>query len=288
MGTQPVRRRLSRRVRRGPVRSFGLGRHDGTDVLAVSFSTPDLVGHAFGPRSLEVRDVYAQLDRTIGALLDRTRALVGRGNYVIGLTADHGVTPIPSQLQSEGKDAGRLVSTAIAALVEAQSNARAGAGKYSRGSTRTISISLLEWYARLTRSAAATAAVIKALTATPGIDRVFRSEELAGGASSSELTLRGAALGYFAGRSGDLIIAPKPGWMFGGRYDARLRQRRRPAGADPAVRPRRPERRISTVGFAGGYRADTGGAHRRRPAAGRGARPERGAARAGEERIGES
>src|SRR6185295_16314348 len=69
-------------------------------------------------------------------------------------------------------------------------------------------------YARLTQSPAATAAVIKALTATPGIGRVFRSEDLSAGASSSDPVLRAAALSYLAGRSGDLVIAPKPGWMF--------------------------------------------------------------------------
>jgi predicted AlkP superfamily pyrophosphatase or phosphodiesterase len=196
------------------VRSFALGRHDGTDVLAISFSSPDLVGHAFGPRSLEVHDVYARLDRTMGALLDQLDVLVGRGNYVIGLTADHGVTPIPGQLQSEGKDAGRLSGAAIAALVEEESNKLAGAGMYvARVNTNDIYFAP-GMYARLTQSPAAMAAVIKALTASQGIDRVFRSEELSSGASSPDPLLRAAALSYFAGRSGDLIIAPKPGWMF--------------------------------------------------------------------------
>jgi predicted AlkP superfamily pyrophosphatase or phosphodiesterase len=196
------------------VRSFALGRHDGTDVLAISFSSPDLVGHAFGPRSLEVHDVYARLDRTMGALLDQLDLLVGRGNYVIGLTADHGVTPIPTQLQSEGKDAGRLVGPAIAALVEEASNKHAGAGMYvARVNTNDIYFAP-GMYARLTQSPDATAAVIKALTASPGIERVFRREELSSGASSADPLLRAAALSYFASRSGDLIIAPKPGWMF--------------------------------------------------------------------------
>ena len=58
------------------------------------------------------------------------------------------------------------------------------------------------------------AAVIKALTAIPGIGRVFRSEDFSAAASSSDLTLRAAALSYLAGRSGDLVISPKPGWIF--------------------------------------------------------------------------
>ena len=196
------------------VRSFQLGQHDGTDVLAVSFSSPDLVGHGFGPRSLEVREMFAQLDRTLGALLDRLDVLVGRGNYVIGLTADHGVTPIPAQLQSEGLDAGRLDAGAISAVIEDQGNTLAGAGKYvARVNTNDIYFAP-GMYTQLTRSPAAIAAVIKALSAIPGIGRVFRSEDLSAGASSADVPLRAAALSYFAGRSGDLVIAPKPGWMF--------------------------------------------------------------------------
>jgi predicted AlkP superfamily pyrophosphatase or phosphodiesterase len=196
------------------VRSFRLGQHDGTDVLAVSFSSPDLVGHGFGPRSLEVHDMFAQLDRTIGALIDHIDVVVGRGNYVIGLTADHGVTPVPGQLQSDGKNTGRINAAAIAALIEEHGNKLAGAGKYvARVNTNDIYFAP-GMYARLTQSPAATAALIKALTASPGIGRVFRSEDLASGASSSDRLLAAAARSYFAGRSGDLIVAPKPGWMF--------------------------------------------------------------------------
>src|SRR5262249_18821032 len=85
--------------------AFALGRRtDGSmDVLAVSFSTPDLVGHAFGPRSQEVHDILAHLDVALGALLDHLDATVGKGQWVAALSADHGVTAIPEQLVAEGK-----------------------------------------------------------------------------------------------------------------------------------------------------------------------------------------
>jgi hypothetical protein len=77
------------------VRTMRLGQTSGTDVLAVSFSAPDAAGHAFGPRSHEVHDILAQLDRTIGLLLDRLDVLVGRERYVVALTSDHGVDERP-------------------------------------------------------------------------------------------------------------------------------------------------------------------------------------------------
>src|SRR5439155_20963796 len=60
-----------------------LGQHTSTDVLGISFSATDRVGHKFGPHSQELQDQLARLDRTIGALLDRLDASVGRNQYVV-------------------------------------------------------------------------------------------------------------------------------------------------------------------------------------------------------------
>ena len=100
------------------------GRERLLDYLGVSFSALDSVGPQIGPRSHEVQDLLARLDVTIGRLLDRLDARVGRGKYVVALSADHGVAVIPEQLKREGIDAGRAVmkpasGNAEAALVRA-------------------------------------------------------------------------------------------------------------------------------------------------------------------------
>ena len=74
--------------------SFSLGQRK-TDFLGVSFSVLDDVGHAFGPESREIEDVLRQLDVTLGALIAHLDAKVGRANYALALSADHGVAPIP-------------------------------------------------------------------------------------------------------------------------------------------------------------------------------------------------
>ena len=61
----------------------------------MSFSVLDDVGTAFGPGSREVEDVLRQLDVTLGTLIAHLDAKVGRANYVLALSADHGVAPIP-------------------------------------------------------------------------------------------------------------------------------------------------------------------------------------------------
>jgi predicted AlkP superfamily pyrophosphatase or phosphodiesterase len=192
-----------------------LGRHDGTDVLAISFSSPDLVGHAFGPDSQEEQDMLAHLDRTIGTLFDRLDALVGADAYVVALTADHGVTAIPEQLVRAGRDGGRINAAAIVDQAEQRAEAALGAGKYvSRLVTNDLYFEP-GMYAKLKAAPTALKAVIDTIAASPGVERVFRSEELATGAASKDRLVRAAALSYFPGRSGELVIAPKAGWMAG-------------------------------------------------------------------------
>lgn len=196
------------------VQSLQLGRHSGTDVLAVSFSAPDAVGHAFGPRSQEVQDTFAHLDRTLGTLLGKLDTLVGRGQWVAALTADHGVTPIPEQLVAQGKDAGRISSSTVRNVVEQRLRAALGDGRYvALAASNDL---YFEWgvYERIQGSPAVLASVIEAITSVPGVQKVFRSEDVRGAASSPDPLLRAAALSYVPGRSGDLIIVTKPGWIF--------------------------------------------------------------------------
>src|SRR5581483_8072021 len=174
-----------------------------------------IIGHGFGPRSQEVQDTYFRLDKTIGALLDRLDALVGHDAYVVALSADHGVAMIPEQAVREGKDAGRLSAAAITDPVEKRIEASLGSGKFV---ARLIGNDLYfepGQYEKLAKSPDALAAVIDTIAATPGVARVFRAEQLRDATDSSDKLLRAAALSYVPGRSGDLIVALKPGWMFG-------------------------------------------------------------------------
>jgi hypothetical protein len=73
-----------------------LGTSGHTDVLAISFSTLDAIGHRYGPDSRELHDHILRLDRMIGTLLDSLDARVGQGKYVVALTGDHGMSPFPT------------------------------------------------------------------------------------------------------------------------------------------------------------------------------------------------
>ncbi|HEX2203686.1 MAG TPA: alkaline phosphatase family protein [Longimicrobium sp.] len=77
------------------LREMRLGERGATDVLAVSLSTTDAVGHRYGPDSREVHDQVLRLDRSLGAFLDSVYARFDSSEVVVALTADHGVTPFP-------------------------------------------------------------------------------------------------------------------------------------------------------------------------------------------------
>ena len=75
-----------------------LGKDLQTDMLCISYSTPDLAGHAFGPYSVELEDIYIRLDLEIQKLLKQLDQKVGKGEYTVFLTGDHAVVPVPQYL----------------------------------------------------------------------------------------------------------------------------------------------------------------------------------------------
>ena len=75
-----------------------LGTDETPDFLAISFSSPDIAGHSFGPYSVEMEDMYLRLDLEIEKIIDQLESTVGKENFVLFLTADHAVVPVPQFL----------------------------------------------------------------------------------------------------------------------------------------------------------------------------------------------
>ncbi len=87
-----------------------LGRDDVPDLLTVSFSSNDLIGHAWGPDSHEVLDVTIRSDAVVADLLAHLDATVGAGRYAVILTADHGIVSIPEVAAARGNKEAKRVS----------------------------------------------------------------------------------------------------------------------------------------------------------------------------------
>jgi predicted AlkP superfamily pyrophosphatase or phosphodiesterase len=198
------------RMAMASIDALELGGGPATDFLGVSFSAVDGVGHVYGPRSHEVQDLLVRLDRTIGRLLDHLDATVGAGNYVIGVSADHGVAEIPEQVRG-GRVASKTVSTALQNVLAAA----LGPGTHVLSSAYTNLYLDRAARKRLSKDRALRDAALTALRSVEGISDAFWGPDLATAAarSSEDPVRRAAALSHFPGRSGDFIIAPKDNWL---------------------------------------------------------------------------
>jgi hypothetical protein len=96
------------------IESEKLGKNDVPDFLAVSISSTDYIGHLFGPNSVEIEDTYLRLDIEIAAFLKYLDGEIGKGNYLLFLTADHGVAHVPAFLQEHNISAGTFTDSSIA------------------------------------------------------------------------------------------------------------------------------------------------------------------------------
>ena len=198
------------------VDALKLGNSKGTDFLAVSYSSVDLVGHEFGPRSREIQDVLVRLDKDLGNLFAHLDQKVGRGNYVVALSADHGVVPIPEDMQSTGADAGLLhlpeVQERIEKALESFNYAKPAVARIA-GSDIYFAPGV---YEKLQADSNAMNAVLEAVRTAPGVAAVYRAEELRDRPATQSPAHRAFANSYFRGRSGDLFILPKPYWLLDG------------------------------------------------------------------------
>ena len=192
---------------------LGLGKGGGTDYLGVGYSSTDHVGHAFGPQSWEVQDMYVRLDKDLGELLKHLDDKVGAGNYVVALSADHGVVPTPESMSQTGADAGELHTPEVQQRIE---DTLKGFGYTSPAVARIASADVYfspGIYDKLKTEPAALNAVVEAVRKVPGVAEVYRAEELTDRPATMSPIRAAESNSFFPGRSGDLVIVPKPYWL---------------------------------------------------------------------------
>lgn len=196
---------------RAAVEGERLGADEVPDLLCLSFSSNDLVGHAYGPYSREVEDITLRTDRLIGELLDFLDERVGRGRYVVALTADHGVAPTPSDATNLGGRYAKLEPAGPG--LERALEARFGKGPWvlhvssytgiylnrDLASARGVDVAELE------RAAAAE------MSRLPGVRAVYTASELAaGGRADGTIMSRRVSVSHFPGRSPDVVVIFEP------------------------------------------------------------------------------
>ena len=190
-----------------------LGQEARTDLLSLSFSALDLVGHDYGPRSHEVQDVLARLDHQLGNLFDMLDKTVGPSRYVVAFSADHGVPPIPEQAAALGMNAGRFTSGEVRRVLQSVLTSAFGEGTYvAHVSSPNISFAP-GVIARIEAQPDLKQMIASALLAIPGASRVYWGSDIAAPAATDDPILGSLRMSYYPGRSGDLALVPRPYWI---------------------------------------------------------------------------
>jgi predicted AlkP superfamily pyrophosphatase or phosphodiesterase len=195
------------------VRDFTLGQRGVVDHLAISFSGLDYVGHDFGPESHEVQDALFRLDETLGTLLEVLDTRVGRDRYVIGLSADHGVSRIPEALQAEGTEAGRVLNATVLKTAEAAMRQAHGEGPHVAVVEYTNLYLTPTARVRAAADPSFIAPLLDAVRKLPGVGRVYPASAVVDKRNSHDPIERAAALSHHPDESGDVVIVLKPNWI---------------------------------------------------------------------------
>lgn len=195
----------------------GLGEDDVPDILALSFSTNDLVGHTWGPNSPEAQDVTLRTDRALASFFNdlRTSRPSGLGDVLIVLTADHGVAPLPNWAASAMRyEAGReMYDTFITAANEAL------AARFPDRNTEGLVAGFSEPYIVFNRPRmlergievrAAREAVAEKLRTIGSVKAVYTRDQVATGQLHPSRISEKIANGFHHQRSGDVFVLSNP------------------------------------------------------------------------------
>lgn len=197
------------------LRGENLGKGKFTDVLAVSFSTIDYIGHKFGPNSVEAEDAFLRLDAEIGELINGIEQEVGKGEVLFFLTADHGAAHVPAFLKEKNIPSGVASSKAVSDSTEAYLDTLYGSGDWverytnqqvylNRELVDSKKLNLLDVQQR----------VAVHVMRHEGVMRAVAASALQG-ANWGKGLMGLVENGYNARRSGDVIILLEPGWFEG-------------------------------------------------------------------------
>ena len=192
-----------------------LGKDSTTDFLAISLSSPDYIGHSFGPNSVEAEDGFLRLDKSLGEFLDFLNSTVGTGQYLLFLSADHGAAHIPAFLQENYIPAGSADAEGLYTNLNNLLKQKFGVDE--------LIIEISNYQVYLNHKAITAAKlnekeirklIIDSASLQPGIARVFELDALS--ATTLNATIKNKiANGYYPARSGDIQLILQPQWIEG-------------------------------------------------------------------------
>ncbi|MBB1283951.1 alkaline phosphatase family protein [Flavisolibacter sp. BT320] len=193
-----------------------LGGRGITDFLAVSFSSPDYIGHTFGPNSIEVEDMYLRLDKDMADFLSYLDTKLGEGQYLLFLTADHAVAHVPGFAWENKLPAGLSNSTAMQRSLNEALVKIHGQGVYIQ--------SIINYQVFLNRETLQAKnldrnlvkrQVIDILLTLPGVEKALDLENIPAAGLPKQVEMM-VVNGYHQKYSGDVQFVYRPQWFEGG------------------------------------------------------------------------
>ncbi len=188
-----------------------------TDLLSVSFSAMDYVGHGSGPDTPKMHDMVLTIDTKVGLLLDAAEKQAGRGKVLVVFTADHGVAPVPEENISQHLPGGRFNAQTERTAVETALTAAFGEGKYVLGSADLgLYLNPETAAGKHLRMSDVEQVAAEVLRKQPQVVRVYTRTELTTTPISGDRIDQRVRNGFNAEHSGDVLVLHEPNWLAGG------------------------------------------------------------------------
>jgi arylsulfatase A-like enzyme len=192
-----------------------LGQRGVTDLLAISFSSNDAVGHALGPDSPEVHDISVRTDQVLGKLFQFLDAKVGMANVIVVMTADHGVSPVPEVNQARKMPGGRMPPRIVRDTVQAALSKKYGEGNWiSSPSEHSLYLNLELIREKKLDRAEVNQTAADAAMGIAHVARVYTREQLMHGAVLEDQISQRVMNGFYERRGADVYLLLEPYWMF--------------------------------------------------------------------------
>ena len=204
-------------ITRRAIEEEKLGGRGTPDLLSVSFSSNDLIGHTWGPDSQEVLDATLRTDLIIKELLELLDKKVGKGKYALAVTADHGICPLPEASRAAGRVARRILPDQLRKGAEEYLNqmfpGKSGGGKSAQWIESSISnmiyLNRTLVSARGVEQAKVESALAAWLARQRGIHSAWTRTDVAGRFGEDPITRRVRA-SFHPERSGDVMLVLQP------------------------------------------------------------------------------
>ena len=190
-----------------------LGQDKITDVLTLSFSSTDYIGHQYGPHAEELVDTYLELDKDLAYFLSYIDKNIGSENTLIFLTADHGVVSVPNELINRKIPAGYFNANQLINKLNSHLSSYFGENEWVlKYSNQQFFLNRKEIEEQQLSHQSIQQVTADYLIGLSGVQNTYTAHQL----HHNEYQNSFAALiqkGYNQKRSGDVIISLKPGWI---------------------------------------------------------------------------